>query len=235
MSTLSVPVELLSEIFFLAYDGGDIANAGFIDVCSYWRAVALATPELWSRVTVRKSGKGLDAILERSRPCPLTIRATLKDDPSYVVYRTVQSTGSPSIAMGYLPRAIATSNASPSLHKILEILFSHSHRWSDVFLQLSPNLFHLLDGLNGPLPILKKFHLEMIQTADCLEDLPEVSSNAFATAPRLTYLVITNIRGGVPFPMSNLRSVHLREFVTPEKMSNLLKEAPYLTKFVAES
>ncbi|PBK75664.1 hypothetical protein ARMSODRAFT_1079869 [Armillaria solidipes] len=233
MSTVSVPIELLSKIFVLAYDGDDITNAGFIDVCSYWRAVALATPELWSHVTVRNSGKGLSTILERSRSRPLTIRATLKDGPSFVARRTVQYAGPGSVAMGRLPRTIATSNASPSLHKILEILFSHSYHWSDVFLQLSPNLFHFLDDLKGPLPILKKLHLEMIQTADYLEDLPEVSSNAFAVAPQLTGLVIANIRGGVPFPMSNLRSVHLREFVTLEKMSDLLKEAPYLTKFVA--
>ncbi|KAK0223224.1 hypothetical protein IW262DRAFT_1458228 [Armillaria fumosa] len=216
MSTVSVPFELLSKIFLLAYDGGDIANAGFADVCSYWRAVALATPELWSCVTVRKSGKGLSTILERSRSCPLTIRATLKDDPSYVVCRTVQYIGSVTVATGHLPRMVTTFNASPSLHKILEILVSHSRRWSDVFLQLSPNLFHLLDDLKGPLPILKKLHLEMIHAADYLEDLPEVSSNAFAIAPQLADLVIVNIRGGVPFPMSNLRS-----------------QAPYLTKLVA--
>lgn len=233
MSTLSVPFELLSKIFVLAYDGSDIANAGFSDVCSYWRAVALATPELWSCVTVRKSGKGLSTILERSRSCPLTIRATLKDDPSYVASRTVQYNGSVTVAMGHLPRTVTTSNASPSLHKILEILFSHSCRWSDVFLQLSPNLFHLLDVLKGPLPILKKLHLEMIHTASYLEDLPEVSTNVFAVAPQLTDLIIANIRDGVPFPMSNLRSVHLREFVTLEKISDLLKQAPYLTKLVA--
>ncbi|KAK0235915.1 hypothetical protein EDD85DRAFT_838530 [Armillaria nabsnona] len=230
---MSIPIELLSKIFTLAYDGGDIANTGFVHVCSDWRAVALATPELWSHVTVRKSGKGLSTILERSRSCPLTIRATLKDDPSYVARSTVRPVGLASLTMGGLPRTIATANASTSLHKILEILFSHSHHWSNVFLQLSPNLFHLLDDLKGPLPILKKLHLEMIQTADYLEDLPEVSSNAFAIAPQLTDVVIANIRGGVPFSMSNLRSVHLREFVTLEKMSDLLKEAPYLTKFVA--
>ncbi|KAK0466729.1 uncharacterized protein EV420DRAFT_1743345, partial [Desarmillaria tabescens] len=227
MSAASIPFELLSKIFGLAYDDRDISNAGFAGVCSYWRAVALASPHLWNHVTVRKSGKGLAAILERSHPCPLTIRATIEDDPSYVV-------PVPAHAVHFhQPRMMAFGKASPSLYKILEILFSHSQRWSDVSLRLSPNLFHFLDDFPGPFPILQKMHLEMIYATDFLEDSPPVSSNCFAVAPQLTHLVIANIRHGILFPASNLHSVYLTQFATIEKIFEIISEAPYLTKIVA--
>ncbi|PBK60675.1 hypothetical protein ARMSODRAFT_965973 [Armillaria solidipes] len=229
MSASSVPFELLSKIFSLAYD--DITNAGFVNVCSYWRAVALASPDLWSHVIVRNSGIGLAAILERSQSCPLTIRATLEDDPSYVI--PVPGQQFHTLAGELQPRMMATRNISPSLHKILKILFSHSQRWSDVSLQLSPNLFHFLDDLSSPFPILQKMHIEMIYTAGFLEDLPRVLSNSFAVAPRLNHLVIANIRYGVLFPGGNISCVHLTKFATIQKIFDIISEAPSLTKLVA--
>ncbi len=229
MAALSIPFELLSKIFSFAYD--DITNAGFVNVCRYWRDIALASPHLWSHVTVRNSGKGLVAILERSQSCPLTIRATLEDDLSYVI--PVPGQQFPTLTDELQPRMMTTRNISPDLHKILEILFSHSQRWSDVSLRLSPTLFHFLDNLGGSFPILQKMHIEMVYPAEFLDGLPIVSSNAFAVAPQLTQLVISNIRFGVIFPASNLRTVHLTKFATLEEIFEIVREAPYLTKLVA--
>ncbi|PBK99974.1 hypothetical protein ARMGADRAFT_1074801 [Armillaria gallica] len=229
MAALSIPFELLSKIFSFAYDG--ITNAGFVNVCSYWRAVALASPRLWSHVTVRNSSKGLVAILERSQPCPLTIRATLEDDPSYVI--PVPGQQFPTLTDELQPRMMTTRKISPDLHKILEILFSHSQRWSDVILRLSPTLFHFLDDLNGSFPILQKMHIEMVYPAEFLDGLPIVSSNAFAVTPQLTQLVISNIRSGVKISASNLRTVHITKFATLEQIFETVREAPYLTKLVA--
>ncbi|KAK0188420.1 hypothetical protein F5146DRAFT_665189 [Armillaria mellea] len=229
MSVLSVPFELLSKIFSFACD--DIISAGFVNVCSHWRAVALASPHLWSHVIVRKSGKGLAAILERSQSCSLTIRATLEDDPSYVIpfpglhFRTM--------AGELQPRMKTTRNISPHLHKILEILFSHSQRWSDVSLRLSPTLFQFLDNPGGSFPILQRMHIEMIYPAEFLDGLPLVSSDAFAVAPQLNHLVIANIRFGVPFPGGNLHTVHLTKFATIIEIFEIVSEAPKLTKLVA--
>ncbi|KAK0501782.1 hypothetical protein EDD18DRAFT_1144345 [Armillaria luteobubalina] len=228
-SALSVPFELLFKIFSFVH--ADITNAGFVNVCRYWRAVALASPHLWSHVIVRNSGRGLATILERSQSCPLTIRATLIDDPSYVIPVPGQHFPTPTDELQ--PRMMTTRNISPDLHKILEILFSHSERWSDVSLQLSPNLFHFLDDLGGSFPILQKMHIEMIYAAEFLDGLPLVSSDAFAVAPRLNHLVITNIRFGILFPGSNLRTMHLTKFATLEEISQVVREAPYLTRLVA--
>ncbi|KAK0489407.1 hypothetical protein IW261DRAFT_1414756 [Armillaria novae-zelandiae] len=228
-SVLSVPFELLSKIFSFIYD--DIGNAGFVNVCRYWRAVALASPDLWSRVIVRNSGRGLAAILERSQSCPLTIRATLEDDPFYVIPAPGQQFPTPTGELQ--PRMMTTRNISPDLHKILEILFSHSQRWSDVSLRLSPNLFYFLDDLDGSFPILQKMYIEMIYPAEFLDGLPLVSSDAFAVAPRLNHLVIANIRFGVLFPGNNLRTLHLTKFATLVEIFEVVREAPYLTKLVA--
>ncbi|KAK0215037.1 hypothetical protein IW262DRAFT_1300273 [Armillaria fumosa] len=226
---LSVPFELLSKIFSFVYD--DITNAGFVNVCSYWRAVALASPHLWSRVTLHNSGSGLATILERSQSHPLIIRAALEDDPSYVVpvpgeqFRTPRGE--------FQPRMMPTRNISPDLHKILEVLFSHSQRWIDVSLRLSPNLFRFLDDLGGSFPILQKMHIEMIYPAEYLDGMPLVSSDAFTVAPRLNHLVISNIRFGVLFPRRNLRTVHLTKFATLEEIFEIVREAPCLTTLVA--
>ncbi|KAK0215027.1 hypothetical protein IW262DRAFT_258280 [Armillaria fumosa] len=229
MAALSVPFELLSKIFSFVYD--DIANAGFVNVCSYWRAVALASPHLWSHVIVPKSGLGLATILERSQSCPLTICATLEDDPSYVI--PVPGRQLPTPTGELRPRMMTTYNISPDLHKILEILFSHSKRWSDVSLRLSPSLFQFLDDLGGSFPILQKLHIEMIYPAESLDVLPLVSSDAFAVAPRLNHLIIANIRFGVLFTGSNLRTLHLTKFATLEQIFEIVREAPHLTRLVA--
>ncbi|KAK0489402.1 hypothetical protein IW261DRAFT_1444826 [Armillaria novae-zelandiae] len=230
LPALSVPFELLSKIFRFVYDDC-IGNAGFVNVCRYWRAVALGSPDLWSHVIVHNSGRGLAAILEQSQSCPLTIRATLEDDPSYVIPIPGQQFH-PLLGEVQL-RMRTTRTISPDLHKILEILFSHSQRWSDVSLRLSPNVFHFLHDLDGSFPILQKMHIEMVDPAEPLYFLPLVSSDAFTIAPQLNHLVIANIRFGILFPRSNLRTVHLTGFATLEAIFGIVSEAPKLTKLVA--
>ena len=68
---------------------------------------------------------------------------------------------------------MTTRNISPDLHKILESLSSHSQRWSDVSLLLSPTLFQFLDNLCRSFSILQKMHIEMISDpAEFLDGLP---------------------------------------------------------------
>ncbi|KAK0442353.1 hypothetical protein EV421DRAFT_1736217 [Armillaria borealis] len=69
-------------------------------------------------------------------------------------------------------------------------------------------------------------HIEMVYPAEFLDGLPLVSSNAFAVAPQLTQLVISNIRFGVIFPASNLRTVHLAQFATLEEIFKIMSDSP---------
>ncbi|KAK2459427.1 hypothetical protein APHAL10511_008538 [Amanita phalloides] len=167
-----LPREILSEVFVECLP--DTTEAHWMSthsaplllcgVCSSWRALALATPQLWSRVGIYINDSTVDASigvgvtrdwLNRSGSLPLMLR--LRHKPCF---------------------SFATSR--PALvEDILSTFCIHASRWQDVTLDLEgcpPIIFPRL----GTLPLLRAFRLEASQ--HLVIGLP------FSASPRLTRL-----------------------------------------------
>ncbi|TFK30288.1 hypothetical protein FA15DRAFT_206853 [Coprinopsis marcescibilis] len=68
-----LPVEMLMRIFVLCARSGDWTWFRISHVSKRWRAVALAYPQLWSKIDSRSSG-WVDMMLDRAKGAPLSLR-----------------------------------------------------------------------------------------------------------------------------------------------------------------
>lgn len=73
-----LPVELLADIFCIVSRDlyGDRRWTHLLEVCTYWRAVALATARLWTRISNDESPARLKRSLVLSQECPLQVFIT---------------------------------------------------------------------------------------------------------------------------------------------------------------
>ncbi|KAK7062117.1 hypothetical protein R3P38DRAFT_2833514 [Favolaschia claudopus] len=166
---LTLPVEITTEIFLWLRDlqplriprcrmSGTIAVAG---VCRAWRAIALATPRLWSNLRINFDGiehkvvlKPLwvecfvDKWISRSRNCPLSLdfesRSVLHFTDSrlrHILHRYSSRIQTLSLDIGYRdPRPLRFDWAEfPLLEKVR--LLCHSHSDQDVDFPRPMNIF----------------------------------------------------------------------------------------------
>lgn len=116
------PVEIISHIFVSLAELPSSslrrypAQRLLSEVCTRWRQIALATPQLWTDVFINcsKHASQVDLISRwLSRSCSLSLNLTLKRGDKYV----------------------------PSLiQPLIDVLRSHSARWADLDLQLVPGV-----------------------------------------------------------------------------------------------
>lgn len=88
-----LPPELLSEIFIhVASDRAQVHERAplyhpywtwisVLQVCTHWRAVAIASPRLWSRIVVTMHPEWMKEVLQRSRSAPLFVSAHTDSRP----------------------------------------------------------------------------------------------------------------------------------------------------------
>ncbi|KIY48370.1 hypothetical protein FISHEDRAFT_73712 [Fistulina hepatica ATCC 64428] len=151
-----LPTEVLAEIFKASLPE-NIEDSSFTSktsplvlahVSRCWREVAFSTPNLWLSVYINWRNKAqcppphvLGEWLDRSAPCPLTIKAILVQFDS----------------QGY------TSVSRAGAINLIPILFSRSQRWEDVELVLRRDTVPID---NQPFSMLRSLRLETEKQAD---------------------------------------------------------------------
>ncbi|KAF7981065.1 hypothetical protein HWV62_35540 [Athelia sp. TMB] len=171
--TRRLPVEILGEIFvqWQATVGGISIRPA--SVCQHWRAVAIATPRLWSYIKLYFDRKNLvrDAEmiskwLQRSGGHPLRIS---------LVYS------------GHKSRSLSEQEIE-SKKDIFTLLKSQGHRWNDVYLSAQESMPSLLKKIPKNLPILENLNVScMISRVN----LP-TTINGFREAPALRALTLSS-------------------------------------------
>jgi len=146
---LSLPSEILAEIFLRMVEQDDIADRwrGYESlllgkICLNWRAIAWSTPSLWSRVDLYLSKKRylvqtelLAGWLQRSKAVPLTIRIqTIYTERKYWL------------------------ESKPT--EMLKVLVSHSWHWKNIYLCAPPDWDDDLQPVRDNVPLLETLHLE---------------------------------------------------------------------------
>ncbi|KAJ7473788.1 hypothetical protein B0H11DRAFT_1336314 [Mycena galericulata] len=175
-----IPTEILQHIFLCYADLlGD--NPPCIDVkggvwilghiCSYWRAVALSTPDLWTACAFscypHKRPRGccdapslVRTWFERAGRRPLSIRFNC-DAP----------------AIDQHPR-----DAKEVCKSVFEIVLDHRREWTDVQLGSAPSFLSKLESVRNEFPSLKKLVL-LIDTMGAFDETQTLS--VFSGAPQL--------------------------------------------------
>lgn len=130
-------------------------------VCRYWRNVALSTPTLWSRNSVKlRPGDVVNfrrimditrTWLERSAQCPLSLSFTIPDTD-----------------LDFAP--------------LMELVLHHCKRWRDLRLSIPPSMFNVLASAKGELPLLKKL---VLRGTPATYSLDGVRADFFQSAPWL--------------------------------------------------
>ncbi len=131
-------------------------------ICSSWRELALATPKLWTTVSITLVGPG-------------TMDPSATASATYVINAWLERSGNLPLKL-YLAQL---SNTDPALFQsILSAFYSHSSRWQDVSLLLYQTRSLLLPQLDAPL--LRSFYLPGPRQ--------ETSNFPFRNSSRLTEL-----------------------------------------------
>lgn len=210
--TASLPLEVLSEIFLHCTNGAmDDVNTIkkpllLSQICTKWRAAALCTPRLWSRMFIcisqacaASQGSLMETWMARSGVCPLTIFLFWEE--------STQSTSHPAV----------------------EAMIGHCTRWQNMLIFMPLSAFGSLTSVANQLPLLGELSLG---TGDKLSDsISYTVRTMFQHAPRLRSFECVNIR---PFqfavPWTQLREIPVisacpQECVEVLRRSSVLEEA----------
>ncbi|KAF7296008.1 F-box domain-containing protein [Mycena kentingensis (nom. inval.)] len=197
-----IPVEVLEVIFLHTLPEGEArplrreAPLLLCQICSAWRAVALATPRLWAALSLsvdRRPGEWRDLIetwLGRSADCPLDI--------SFVTGRNGDPNGG------------RTMMQFPYFNEhVVRMVRPYSRRWQR--LQLDVSALSATRLLNASLPRLETLELNT---------RGEMSSLyiSFADAPKLRRVFLVGDRtavGKIHLPWPHLTELHIPDCPTP--------------------
>ncbi|KAJ7660180.1 hypothetical protein DFH06DRAFT_1130082 [Mycena polygramma] len=151
-------------------------------VCSYWRAVALATPILWR-----------DVIILRTRSYPLEKLET----------QLARSSNLPLRVMFWSPFSPLDSHAT----NLLQTLIDSSLRWTVASLEIHPQDFVHLDPLRGSIPYLRYLRIGVapddyrgVNRFMDSDSESEDSDNPFEIAPALRDVTLDDT-SGLPRPL----------------------------------
>ncbi|KAJ7355815.1 hypothetical protein DFH08DRAFT_690772, partial [Mycena albidolilacea] len=163
-----LPFEILGEIFSLMvrpmFLPAETENAPwlFTRVCRRWSAVALATPALWSRVTLELDPDVTEGSLsltnlcfQRSGQVPLTVTVIQED-------------------------GVCNS------HPLLDVVFSSSERWRIAVLYINLPPIQQITSIHGSLSALTTLLISVQLRTD--QGFDEEFLNVFSIAPQLRSL-----------------------------------------------
>ena len=172
--------EILSEIFRWCFVDGVLkgaADAPLVlgQVCSYWRAVANATPSLWSSLQIscypKVKAEMADTALSRSGASPLDITFRFHS---------------------------ASTHWDERANSCLDAVLNHSRRWKSVYFILSSAGLQKLSSVKGMLPLLEKLDIPAdYKSFNGVLD-------AFEVAPRLRSLRTTLLPNTLMVPLEQL-------------------------------
>ncbi|KAJ7658580.1 hypothetical protein B0H17DRAFT_345580 [Mycena rosella] len=188
-----MPPEVLAEIFSwtlpttreaLDRRKFDINDGPWVltHISSRWRAVALSTSALWSRVDVNCGQP-------RANPLPM-LKTQIERAHKLKIHFHGQE----------------KKPAGPQI-EIFRFLAEHSSRWEELVISLTPHLVPLLDTLQNRLPVLHRLWLQFQR----LESQDVVALHCFRHAPSLLHVGIQNCHRYIPvsFPASQLTQYSL--------------------------
>ncbi|KAJ6456370.1 hypothetical protein C8R45DRAFT_1110891 [Mycena sanguinolenta] len=210
-------------------------------ICSSWRSISLATPQLWSRLhiveptpseLVPESSKAYsakvaqrlevtDAWLERSRTCPLSISLESKPDN-----RAME------------PAMFMHPHASPPQSPFLDALLPFASRWQDMNLVLPLGPHETLSRLTeDDVPLLAR--LRIFHRPEAM-DIPYLTQLSILHAPNLTSLSIVGGKTNslhLPLRWNQLTDLSLEGTFSrggaqaPETILIILSRCPQLRTF----
>ncbi|KAJ7138396.1 hypothetical protein C8R44DRAFT_976121 [Mycena epipterygia] len=229
---LELPYELTSQIFIHCLPlhrrvrpGRKRAPLQLAQICGQWRAVALATPELWSSIYLEfPTGGPYDGI-----PMLLGI-------PSV---EPVQDHTCDLLEL-WLARAadypLSITLICPDRHtrlpeRLLDLVAVSSAHWARVELQVSIADFLHFDRIQGPFPSLRSLGIRITDYAGAF---PRV--NAIREAPELRTVNLMDEFSGLapqavqllPASATALQSVTIRQADPLEELHHILEQFPHL-------
>ncbi|KII89243.1 hypothetical protein PLICRDRAFT_40878 [Plicaturopsis crispa FD-325 SS-3] len=179
-------------------------------ICRLWRAVALATPRLWTALYLdldKPSKLPISKLwLSRTGGCPLTLHAHLG-----AKYFTVGGASEP----------------------VLQVLMAYSPRWQSLTLQTSVESAKSLSAIRRRIPLLHHLKIRLVGCDESHSHV-QVLSNAFEHAPALRNL---NIEGGllstaVKLPWAQITCIYVAS--TNHGFSFLFQHLPSLRECVLD-
>lgn len=197
--------EMFSEVFKWCCSDDDLEDATrapFIlgQVCSYWRAVAISMPSLWSSLFLRVNSSNAKSkvelartVLSRLGTCPLTIEFSA-----------------------------ALTNWDEDVDSCFDVMIRHSMRWKSAsFFAIPPcGPLRKLSLAKGALPILEE--LRIWQFSEFVVD-------AFEVAPQLRSLQTNMPPSTLKVPLELLEHLHLC-FVSQRACHDWLSQCPNLVE-----
>ncbi|KAJ6454377.1 hypothetical protein C8R45DRAFT_1189527 [Mycena sanguinolenta] len=191
----TLPVELHSKIFCfcLACDGRvrpspTAAPLLLAQVCSHWRAIALATPQLWSSI-----------FFEFSPDPPYTELASLYGDELPMDSTTALVDLWFTRASGY-SLSITLRCSKPGLRLprgLMDVVKARFAQWERLEVVLSPTDMQELNSVPGPFPFLRILAMEVNQR---LLDGFALNTDQYTRSPTLVALRIPDFSKVYPFP-----------------------------------
>ncbi|KAJ7113993.1 hypothetical protein C8R44DRAFT_796050 [Mycena epipterygia] len=193
-----MPPEILLEIFSRTLpsiltarrrERFDVKNVPWVlgHISSHWRAVALASPSLWSLVAVNYT-------------------AFVEDPASSYPYPMLETqlARAQTLKIHFYASAKSESFAQTEMFKFLA---AHSSRWEELSISLTSDLVPLLATLRDRVPLLCRLWLQW----DAPESQIEVESiDCFQSAPSLIDVGVYNEYRSIPilFPVQQLTRYH---------------------------
>ncbi|KAJ7740449.1 hypothetical protein DFH07DRAFT_839085 [Mycena maculata] len=179
-----IPTEILEHIF-LHYadllgdkpDCVDVKGGVWVlgHICSYWRAVALSTPEIWTR-------------------CAFSCDIRCRDAPA-LVEAWFKRAGNRRLAIRFwcrAPDAAPVDNGHSPCDKVLRMF--KDHRWSDAELQGSPRFFDMVETGRNNFRSLQKLDIRVVVSGNTVH---LVTLSTFSAAPRLHDVSLSLTGSGV--------------------------------------
>lgn len=212
-----IPTEILGQIFLCYVDllsdktvCVDVKGGVWIlgHICSYWRAVALSTPQLWTTCAFYCGTRQLNdapalvgAWFERARERPLSIRFRCD---------AIQFHPPPPIQV-----------QETTWQAVFAIFLAHCGQWKEAELTAPADLFERMEAARNNLPILQRLDL-------CIAPYGETSRiSTFSVAPRLqdvSFIVVGPEPPRVLLPWLQLKSY--KGTSSPSGVSHILSDAP---------
>lgn len=191
-----LPFELYSKIFLLClpldgrvHPSSKSAPLLLAQICIQWRAIALATPELWSSVCLEGPCLSDDPppLIDSQEPQPI---ASLVD-----LWFTRSRNCPLSITLGYL------DHGYPLPGGLVEVLKNCSTRWQRLELMLSPADLFQVGTVTGPFPYLQTLAVDINRHLTVIPDGLTWKWDFYTDAPGLEVMRMGSYIRGIPsFP-----------------------------------